>query len=133
MRGKFREVGGVGMDVDQDPSVMLGRLQTALAGRYDIVSALGEGGMATVWLANDVRHHRRVALKILRPELAASLGPIRFRREIEIVAGLRHPHILPLYDSGESGGLLYYVMPWITGSRCVHVWTVTPPSRSPRL
>src|SRR3989442_547877 len=71
--------------------------------------------MATVFLANDVKHHRQVAIKVLRPELAAVLGPERFLREIEIAARLQHPHILPLHDSGEEGGLLYYVMPYVEG------------------
>jgi serine/threonine-protein kinase len=71
--------------------------------------------MATVHLAEDVKHHRQVAVKVLAPELAAALGPERFLREIEISAGLDHPHILPLYDSGEAGGFLYYVMPYVEG------------------
>jgi eukaryotic-like serine/threonine-protein kinase len=91
------------------------RLTAALADRYRIERQLGEGGMAVVYLAEDVRHHRKVAVKVLRPELGAALGGERFAREIEIVAGLRHPHILPLYDSGEAGGFLYYVMPLVDG------------------
>src|SRR5438046_3563063 len=71
--------------------------------------------MATVYLAHDPRHHRRVAIKVLKPELAAALGPERFLQEIEIAAGLTHPHILPLHDSGEATGLLYYVMPYVEG------------------
>jgi serine/threonine-protein kinase len=71
--------------------------------------------MATVYLAKDLRHNRNVAVKVLRPELAAALGAERFLREIETTAGLRHPHILPLYDSGDAGGFLYYVMPWVEG------------------
>src|SRR5213083_3031362 len=71
--------------------------------------------MATVYLAQDLKHHRKVAIKVLEPELAAALGPDRFLREIEIAAGLSHPHILPLYDSGESGASLYYVMPYVEG------------------
>src|SRR3989454_5521191 len=71
--------------------------------------------MATVYLAQDLKHHRKVAIKVLEPELAAALGPERFLREIEIAAGLNHPHILPLYDSGESGASLYYVMPYVEG------------------
>ena len=71
--------------------------------------------MATVYLAEDLKHHRQVALKVLRPELAAVLGPERFLREIEISARLNHPHILPLHDSGEAGGFLYYVMPYVEG------------------
>jgi serine/threonine-protein kinase len=81
-----------------------------LAERYAISRELGAGGMATVYLAEDLRHHRRVALKVLRPELAAALGPPRFLREIETTAQLNHPHILPLLDSGEAGGTLFYVM-----------------------
>ncbi len=94
---------------------VLTRLTSALADRYAIERELGAGGMATVYLAEDVKHHRKVALKVLRPELAATLGPERFVREIEIAAGLTHPHILPLYDSGEANGFLYYVMPYIEG------------------
>src|SRR6266542_146070 len=71
--------------------------------------------MATVYLAQDLKHHRKVAIKVLKPELAATLGGERFLREIEIAAGLRHPHILPLYDSGAAGGQLYYVMPHVEG------------------
>src|SRR3989442_5112570 len=90
-------------------------LRSALANRYTIERELGRGGMATVYLAEDLKHHRKVAIKILNPELAAALGPERFLREIEIAAGLTHPHILPLHDSGEAGGLLYYVMPFVEG------------------
>ena len=82
------------------------RLKTALSDRYAIERELGSGGMATVYLAQDVKHHRPVAVKVLRPELAAALGPERFLREIEIAARLTHPHILPLYDSGEANGFL---------------------------
>ena len=82
---------------------LLARLQAALADRYRIERELGRGGMATVYLAEDLKHERRVALKVLRPELAAALGPERFLREIEIAARLQHPHILPLHDSGASG------------------------------
>ncbi len=91
------------------------RLKTALAGRYAIECELGAGGMATVYLAEDLKHHRKVAVKVLRPELAATLGPERFVREIEIAAKLSHPHILPLFDSGEADGFLYYVMPYVEG------------------
>ena len=87
----------------------------ALAGRYPIERELGRGGMATVYLARDPRHGRLVALKVLWPELAATLGSGRFLREIQVAAQLTHPHILALYDSGESEGLLYYVMPYIEG------------------
>jgi Tol biopolymer transport system component len=113
---------------------LLGRLQSALAGRYTIERELGRGGMATVYLATDLKHHRPVALKVLRPELAAALGPDRFLREIEVASKLTHPHILPVYDSGRTGGrpdgsaessangqrltandFLYYVMPYVEG------------------
>jgi serine/threonine-protein kinase len=87
----------------------------ALADRYRIERELGAGGMATVYLAHDVRHARAVAIKVLRPELAAALGHDRFLREITTTASLRHPHILPLYDSGEAAGLLFYVMPYVEG------------------
>src|SRR3989442_3485160 len=94
---------------------LLARLQSAVADRYAIERELGRGGMATVYLARDLKHHRKVAIKVLKPDLAAALGPERFLREIEIAAGLSHPHILPLHDSGEAGGLLYYVMPFVEG------------------
>ncbi len=91
------------------------RLTTALAGRYTIERELGAGGMATVYLAHDVRHDRKVALKLLRPELAAILGGERFLKEIRLTANLQHPHILGLHDSGEVDGLVYYVMPYVEG------------------
>ncbi len=91
------------------------RLDAALSHRYQLERELGRGGMATVWLARDLRHGRRVALKVLHPELAATLGPERFLREIEIAASLAHPHILPLHESGEADGFLYYVMPYVDG------------------
>jgi len=91
------------------------RLQAALSGRYTLDHEVGAGGMATVYLATDDKHDRKVALKVLRPELAAVLGPDRFPREIKIVAQFNHPHILSLYDSGESEGFLYYVMPFAEG------------------
>ncbi|MDP2471368.1 MAG: protein kinase [Candidatus Palauibacterales bacterium] len=94
---------------------LLARLKSALAGRYSVESEIGRGGMATVLVAEDLRHKRQVAIKVLHPELAASVGPDRFQREIETVAGLTHPHILPLHDSGEADGLLYYVMPYVKG------------------
>jgi len=94
---------------------LLGRLATALAERYTVERELGHGGMAVVFLAHDLRHDRRVAIKVLRPELTAALGAERFLREITIAAQLHHPHILPLYDSGDAGGLLYYVMPYVEG------------------
>jgi hypothetical protein len=91
------------------------RLTMALADRYRIERKLGQGGMATVYLAEDLKHHRKVAVKVLRPDLAATLGPERFVRGIEVAAQLHHPHILPLYDSGEAGGFLFYVMPYEEG------------------
>ncbi|MEE8361652.1 MAG: protein kinase, partial [Gemmatimonadales bacterium] len=93
----------------------LDRLKSALADRYAIEREVGHGGMATVYLAQDLQHHRQVAVKVLRPDLAASLGPERFLREIEVAARLTHPHILPLHDSGEAEGFLYFVMPFIEG------------------
>jgi eukaryotic-like serine/threonine-protein kinase len=94
---------------------LLARLRTALTGRYTIEHELGRGGMATVYLGRDLKHHRAVAINVLRPELAQVLGPERFVREIEIAAVLTHPHILPLHDSGEADGFLYYVMPYVEG------------------
>jgi serine/threonine protein kinase/Tfp pilus assembly protein PilF len=91
------------------------RLRGALAQSYTFDRELGRGGMATVYLAQDVKHERLVALKVLHPELAASLGPDRFLREIKVAARLNHPHILGLYDSGEADGFLYYVMPYVEG------------------
>ncbi len=94
---------------------LLRRLQSALTGRYTIQRELGRGGMAFVFLARDVKHDRLVAVKLLRPELSAQIETERFLREIRVAAALQHPHILPLYDSGEANGLLYYVMPYIAG------------------
>ncbi len=91
------------------------RLATALADRYRIERELGQGGMATVYLAYDVRHDRKVALKVLRPELSAILGSERFLAEIKTTANLQHPHILGLHDSGEAAGVVYYVMPYVEG------------------
>ena len=91
------------------------RLSTALADRYRIERRLGEGGMATVYLAEDLKHDRKVAVKVLRAELAAVLGAERFIQEIKTTASLQHPHILPLFDSGEADSFLYYVMPFIDG------------------
>jgi serine/threonine-protein kinase len=93
----------------------LARLTTALAGRYAVERELGRGGMATVYLAEDLKHHRRVAVKVLHPELAAALGHERFLREVQIAARLQHPHILTLIDSGEADGFVYYVMPFVDG------------------
>src|SRR5262249_36483245 len=96
-------------------SQITGRLTAALAGHYELERELGEGGMATVFLARDVRHGRRVAIKVLRPELAVLLGSVRFMHEIRVTANLQHPNILPLYDSGAVDELLYYVMPFVEG------------------
>ena len=90
-------------------------LTAGLAGRYDIDREIGAGGMATVYLAHDVRHERRVAIKFLREDLSASLGKERFLREIKLAAALQHPHVLPLFDSGEVNGRLFYVMPFVDG------------------
>ena len=91
------------------------RLQSALADRYRIARELGAGGMAPIYLAEDLKHDRRVALKVLKPELAAVRGAERFVREIRTTAALQHPHILPLFDSGVADGFLYYVMPFVDG------------------
>ncbi len=97
------------------PADDLARLTTAIADRFTIQRELGRGGMATVYLARDRKHDRPVAVKVLRPELAATVGPERFLREIQIVARLSHPHILQLHDSGEGAGFLYFVMPFVEG------------------
>jgi serine/threonine-protein kinase len=89
--------------------------QLPLADRYPVERELGRGGMATVYLAHDLRHQRPVALKVLHPEVAPLLGPERFVREIRLAARLQHPHILPLFDSGETNGLLWYTMPFVAG------------------
>ncbi|MEE8519636.1 MAG: protein kinase, partial [Dehalococcoidia bacterium] len=91
------------------------RLNAALEGRYAIERELGEGGMATVYLAEDIKHNRKVALKVLKPELAAIVGAERFLTEIQVTANLQHPHILPLHDSGEADSFLFYVMPYVEG------------------
>ena len=96
-------------------SGIIERLSAALADRYRIEREIGAGGMATVFLAEDLKHKRRVALKVLKPELAAVLGAERFVQEITTTAALQHPHILPLFDSGTADGFLYYVMPFIDG------------------
>ncbi|MGH7517806.1 MAG: protein kinase domain-containing protein [Gemmatimonadales bacterium] len=98
-----------------DAARLSSQLETALAGRYRIDRKLGEGGMSVVFLARDLRHDRAVAVKMLRPEISAVLGAERFLREIRIIAGLQHPHILPLHDSGDANGSLYYVMPYVEG------------------
>ncbi|MEP7067531.1 MAG: protein kinase, partial [Gemmatimonadota bacterium] len=100
------------------PNDLTGRtaaFSEAVASSYRIERELGAGGMATVYLAEDLKHHRKVAIKVLHPELSAVLGPERFLKEIELTASLQHPHILPLFDSGSGDGLLYYVMPFVEG------------------
>jgi DNA-binding SARP family transcriptional activator/TolB-like protein len=104
---------GPGGSVISEPAIS--RLTRSVASRYKVERQLGEGAMAVVALAHDLRHNRRVAIKVLRPELSSLMGPERFLREIDIAAGLMHPHILPLHDSGEADGLLYYVMPYVEG------------------
>ncbi|HVT41261.1 MAG TPA: serine/threonine-protein kinase, partial [Gemmatimonadaceae bacterium] len=94
---------------------IIDRLRTSLADRYTVERELGQGGMATVFLATDVRHEREVAIKVLNPELAATIGAERFEREIKLAAKLQHPNILGLYDSGNADGLLFYVMPFVRG------------------
>src|SRR5205085_8314449 len=98
-----------------DVTTAIARLATSLAGRYTIEGELGHGGMATVYLAHDVRHDRKVALKVLRPELSAVIGAERFLAEIKTTASLQHPHILPLHDSGEADNTVFYVMPLVEG------------------
>ncbi|MGH7612870.1 MAG: serine/threonine-protein kinase [Gemmatimonadales bacterium] len=93
----------------------LQELQRALDGRYAVERELGRGGMATVYLARDLKHERRVAIKVLHRDVSQAVGSGRFLREIAIVAQLQHPHILGLHESGEAGGLLYYVMPYVEG------------------
>jgi eukaryotic-like serine/threonine-protein kinase len=97
------------------PMTQLQNLAAALENRYRVVREVGRGGMATVYIAEDLKHRRDVAIKVFHPELAAAIGNDRFLREIELTAGLTHPHILPLYDSGMAADLLYYVMPYIQG------------------
>src|SRR5678815_4903631 len=94
---------------------VLSRLQAALTGRYRVERELGAGGMATVYLAEDIRHRRRVALKVLHDDLGSHVGAERFHREIEIASGLQHPHILTVHDSGEADGLLWFTMPYVEG------------------
>src|SRR5678809_220856 len=96
-------------------STPLDKIRAAFSQQYSIDRELGRGGMATVYLAQDAKHERLVALKVLHPDLAASLGPDRFLREIKLVARLNHPHILALHDSGSADGFLYYVMPYVEG------------------
>ena len=94
---------------------LLEEVREALSGSYAIEREIGAGGMATVYLARDLKHDRKVAVKVLRGELTSALGKERFPREIRIIAQLSHPHILPLHDSGEAGGFLYFVMPFVEG------------------
>ncbi|MEX2282236.1 MAG: protein kinase [Gemmatimonadota bacterium] len=96
-------------------TTIIERLRSGVTGRYEIERELGRGGMATVFLATDLKHKRQVAIKVLDPELASAIGSSRFLREIEIVARLTHPHVLPIHDSGTADDLLYYVMPYVEG------------------
>src|SRR5205085_8535115 len=96
-------------------SDLLEELRTALADQYAVESEVGRGGMATVFVAEDLKHGRRVAIKVLSPELSSSIDSDRFKREIQIAARLSHPHILPVFDSGDANGLLYYTMPFVEG------------------
>src|SRR5512146_2261204 len=110
-----RALRGSQVDRRQAMAELRHQLETALAGRYTIDREIGRGGMAIVYLAYDLRNERDVALKVLRPELAVTLAPERFLQEIRFSANLAHPHILPLHDSGDADGLLYYVMPFVRG------------------
>jgi len=96
------------------------RLRAALADSYTLERELGAGGMATVYLARDVRHNRNVAIKVMHPELALRIGAQRFLKEIETTANLQHPNILPLFDSGQVGGTVFYVMPYVQGESLRH-------------
>ena len=107
--------GAVVMPTAEDVSETLRQLRAAIGDRYAVERELGRGGMATVFLARDLKHDREVAIKVLHPELSASIGADRFEREIRLAAKLQHPHILGLYDSGDANGLLYYVMPFVRG------------------
>ncbi len=99
---------------------LLDRVRTGLADRSAVDQEIGRGGMATVYLALDLKHNRKVAVKVLLPELTKSVTAERFLREIEMAAGLAHPNIVPVYDSGEAGDLLFYVMPFIDGETLHH-------------
>ena len=101
--------------MNSDDASLTARFTAALAERYRIERRLGAGGMAIVYLASDLRHDRPVALKVLRPDLAAAIGAERFLQEIKTTANLQHPHIVPLHDSGEVDGVVYYVMPFVEG------------------
>ncbi len=107
--------GPVGETYDPSTPDPIERLNSALEGRYSVLRELGRGGMATVYLAKDVRHDRDVAIKVLLPDLSATIGTDRFEREIKVAAKLQHPHILGLFDSGQANGLLFYVMPFVQG------------------
>ena len=115
MRPDGRRVRGARAGGDAMTADLLSRLQSALGSHYAVGRELGRGGMATVYLARDLRHDRPVALKVLHPELAAVIGAERFLAEIRVTANLQHPHILPLFDSGHAAELLYYVMPFVSG------------------
>jgi serine/threonine protein kinase len=97
------------------PTTAPSQLTDALAGRYVVERELGQGAMATVYLARDLRYHRPVAVKVMQPKLASALGPERFLRELEIARAMAHPLIVPLYESGDAGGMLYYIMPYVEG------------------
>jgi serine/threonine protein kinase len=114
-RNFTEEFKGTPIDQIEDASEVFLRLRAAIGDRYAIERELGKGGMATVYLARDIKHDREVAIKVLHPELSASIGADRFEREIRLAAKLQHPHILGLYDSGDADGLLYYVMPFVRG------------------
>ena len=113
--GAFLDRSAAEQFIGASGAALTARLATALAGRYQLEREIGRGGMATVHLALDLRHHRRVAIKVLREELAAAIGAERFLEEIRVTASLQHPHILPLFDSGSAQGLLWYVMPFVEG------------------
>jgi serine/threonine protein kinase len=114
-RNFTEEFKGTPIDQIEDASEVFLRLRASIGDRYAIERELGKGGMATVYLARDIKHDREVAIKVLHPELSASIGADRFEREIRLAAKLQHPHILGLYDSGSADGLLYYVMPFVRG------------------
>src|SRR5207249_4903595 len=102
--------------MDQEAGAAIpARLAETIRDRYVLERELGRGGMATVFLAHDLRHDRPVALKLLQPEFASTLGPDRFQREIRLAARLQHPHIVPVFDSGGAGGVLWYTMPYVAG------------------
>jgi serine/threonine protein kinase len=103
---------------------LIAHLNAALVGRYHVEREIGAGGMATVFLARDVKHDRSVALKLLNAELGAVLGVERFLSEIKVTANLQHPNLLPLFDSGEADGLLFYVMPFVEGETLRSRWPV---------